>query len=56
MPWVNLVGEGARELATKYEVRGIPTMMLVDKEGKVVAVGNKLEALRPEVKKLLGDP
>ena len=53
VPWTNLVGEGAREQATKYGVRGIPTMLLVDKEGKVVAVGNKVESLRPRITELL---
>ena len=53
VPWTNLVGEGAREQATKYGVRGIPTMLLVDQEGKVVAVGNKVEPLRSRITELL---
>ena len=56
VPWTNLVGEEARALATKYEVRGIPTMMLVDKTGQVVAVGNKVETLEPQIQKLLEAP
>jgi thiol-disulfide isomerase/thioredoxin len=55
VPWTNVIGQQARDIATKYEVRGIPTMMVVDKEGKVVAVANKVETLKPEIKKLLGE-
>ncbi len=53
LPWPNLVGEKARQSATKYDVRGIPTMMLIDRKGNVVAVDHKVEALRPQIKKLL---
>ena len=51
--WTNLVGPDARELATKYGVRGIPTMMLVDKTGAVINVGNKVEQLEPHIQPLL---
>ena len=53
VPWANLIGEEAKELATKYEVRGIPTMVLVDQQGQVVAVANKVDTLKPQIKKLL---
>ncbi len=43
--WTNLVGEGTQELAQRYGVRGIPTMMLVDREGKVLAVEHQVAKL-----------
>jgi thiol-disulfide isomerase/thioredoxin len=52
--WETLAGEGTQDLATKYSVRGIPTMMLVDREGKIVAVAHNVAALTPLAEKLLG--
>jgi thiol-disulfide isomerase/thioredoxin len=52
-PWETLAGEEAQELADKYGVRGIPTMMLVDQKGIVVAVAHSSGALRPHAEKLL---
>jgi thioredoxin-related protein len=40
-------------LADQYGVRGIPTMMLIDKEGKVVGVSHGVAPLIPLVEKLL---
>jgi thiol-disulfide isomerase/thioredoxin len=54
IPWETLAGEGTQDLATKYSVRGIPTMMLVDREGKIVAVAHNVAALAPLAEKLLG--
>jgi len=56
IPWETLAGEGTQELAEKYGVRGIPTMMLVDKEGKIVGVAHNVEALAPLVEKLMAAP
>ncbi|QDU31594.1 Thiol:disulfide interchange protein TlpA [Anatilimnocola aggregata] len=53
IPWETLAGEEAGELATKYGVRGIPTMMLVDQQGNVVAVAHNIAALAPQAEKLL---
>jgi thiol-disulfide isomerase/thioredoxin len=53
LPWVTLAGEEAIELAGKYGVRGIPTMIVVDREGTVVAASHKLETLTPHIDKLL---
>lgn len=53
IPWETLVGEGATDLAEKYGVRGIPTMMLVDQKGSIVAVAHNVAALAPEAEKLL---
>jgi thiol-disulfide isomerase/thioredoxin len=52
--WETLAGEGTQDLAEKYSVRGIPTMMLVDREGKIVAVAHNVAALAPLAEKLLG--
>ena len=54
LPWTTLAGQDAQQLAEKYGVRGIPTMMLVDKEGKVVAVSHNVASLAPLAEKLLG--
>jgi thiol-disulfide isomerase/thioredoxin len=56
IPWDNLAGEGTQELASKYGIRGIPTMMLVDRDGKVVSVAHSLDALAPQAEKLLAAP
>jgi thiol-disulfide isomerase/thioredoxin len=56
IPWETLAGEGTQDLAEQYGVRGIPTMMLVDKEGKVVAVSHGVAPLLPLVEKLLAAP
>ncbi len=51
--WTNLVGEEAQQLAKQYGVRGIPTMMLVDRDGRVLAVAHQLEKLEPKIRELL---
>jgi thioredoxin-related protein len=56
IPWDTLAGEGTQDLAGKYGVRAIPTMMLVDKEGKIVGVAHNLAALTPQLEKLLEAP
>jgi thioredoxin-related protein len=53
--WVNLAGEETQEIARKYNVRGIPTMMLIDAEGKIVAVSHNLDELSGRIKKLLAE-
>jgi thioredoxin-related protein len=53
IPWETLAGEGTQDLADQYGVRGIPTMMLIDKEGKVVGVSHGVAPLIPLVEKLL---
>jgi len=51
--WETLAGDGTQDLAEKYGVRGIPTMMLVDKEGQIAGVAHNVAALAPLVEKLL---
>ncbi|MCO6457178.1 MAG: TlpA family protein disulfide reductase, partial [Pirellulaceae bacterium] len=51
--WTNLSGEDTQELAKKYGVRGIPTMMLVDAEGKIVAVSHNIDDLTGKLEELL---
>jgi thiol-disulfide isomerase/thioredoxin len=53
IPWETLAGDEAGELAEKYGVRGIPTMMLIDQKGNVVAVAHNIAALAPQAEKLL---
>lgn len=53
LPWTTLAGEKAQEMATKYGVRGIPTMMLVDADGKIVSVAHNIGALEKQAEALL---
>jgi thiol-disulfide isomerase/thioredoxin len=53
IPWVNLAGDETAELAKKYGIKAIPTLVLVDAEGVVVASANKLEALKPALDRLI---
>ncbi|MFO0902002.1 MAG: redoxin family protein [Pirellulales bacterium] len=53
IPWATLAGDETQELAKRYGVRGIPTMMLVDREGNIVAVAHQIGALQPKIAELL---
>ncbi len=54
VPWSQLVGEGAREAAQRYGVRSIPTMMLVDEQGKIIAMAHQVSKLAPQIEQRLG--
>ena len=51
--WTNLIGEDAIALAKKHGIVAVPTMFVVDGEGKVIAVGHGVDELRDEVEQLL---
>ena len=51
--WTNLAGDETQQLAKKYGVRGIPTMMLIDQTGKIIDVSNNVAKLAPQVEPLL---
>ena len=51
--WTNLAGDETQQLAKKYGVRGIPTMMLIDQTGKIVDVSHNVAKLAPQVEPLL---
>lgn len=53
LPWKTLAGEGNQATAEKYGVRGIPTLMLIDKEGKIRGVAHSIEQLTDTLAKLL---
>ena len=53
LPWATLAGSGTSDLADKYNVRGIPALMLVDAGGKVVATGQNLESVTAALVALL---
>ena len=46
-PWPNIIGVDGRTLAEKYNVTALPTMMVVDREGKILGVGHSVQTLRP---------
>jgi thiol-disulfide isomerase/thioredoxin len=56
LPWTNLVAEGARKAATRYGVRAIPTMIVVDQQGKVAAVSHRVADLTGTIEKLVKKP
>lgn len=45
MPWPILLKEDLTELAKKVAPRGIPTMILVDKDGKPIQSSQNMEQL-----------
>ena len=51
--WTNLVGDEALQIASKYGIRAIPTMLVVDAEGNVVGVGHKVSQIQSKVQQLL---
>ena len=55
LPWETLAGDETQELAEKYSIRGIPTMMVVDKEGKILGVAHQVQQLMPIIEKALGN-
>jgi len=52
IPWTTLSGEGTSAMAKKYGVRGIPTMMLIDRDGKVLGVSHNSGSFSDQMKKL----
>ena len=51
--WEQLAGEGCQDIAKKYSVVALPTLLLVDREGKIVAVSHKMADLTGKVTQLL---
>lgn len=51
--WATLAGERTAELADRYGVRGIPTMMLVDRDGTVLMTGHQAQPLIEKAEQLL---
>lgn len=55
IPWETLVGEGNQDIATTYGVRGIPTLMLVDQSGKVVAAAHNIAGIAKKAEEVLAN-
>ncbi len=53
LPWDTMSGEANQATADKYGVRGIPTMMLLDREGKIVGVSHSIGQLEKKLEELL---
>ena len=47
--WENLGGDGAKSAAETYGVSAIPTMMLIDPEGNIVAIDHQLAKLESQI-------
>src|SRR5262249_29212096 len=54
--WSNLVGPGADAAAKAYGVEEIPANFLVDREGKIIHVELREQALARTLARLLGGP
>ena len=59
IPWTNLYDDASKgwknPIAQKYNVRAIPTVLLVGKDGKVITANARGAALEQQLEKLLGD-
>lgn len=53
MPWQSVFGTDANAAADAAAVRAIPTMILLDGEGRVVKVANRIEELSQEFDRLV---
>jgi len=53
LPWTHLTGESAIAAARRYEVRGIPLFVLVDRDGKAVAVSHQTSDLAAKIESLV---
>lgn len=53
LPWITLAGQEAFDFAKRLGVAAIPTMLLVDTEGKVVAVSHGVAELAEQAETLL---
>jgi thiol-disulfide isomerase/thioredoxin len=47
--WPNIIGDDGRALAGQYGVTALPTMMVVDGKGTILAVGHSVQALRATI-------
>jgi thiol-disulfide isomerase/thioredoxin len=54
--WTNLVGAGADAAAKAYSVEDIPASFLIDREGKIIHVELRDQALTRTLAQLLGGP
>jgi len=54
LPWTHLTGADARRQAEKYGVRGIPSLMLVDGDGKIRQITHKVDEIATRLATELG--
>lgn len=54
-PWVNVVGDDAKGLAEELNIRGIPALLLIDKEGNVIAASHSVSDIASKLKKALAE-
>lgn len=53
LPWMQLSGDANSESADRLGIRGVPTLILVDRQGKVVASGHQLGDVEKQLQDLL---
>jgi thiol-disulfide isomerase/thioredoxin len=51
--WEHLVGDEPKSIAKELGVRAIPTLVLVDRDGTVIATSHKAEEMLPQATRLL---
>jgi thiol-disulfide isomerase/thioredoxin len=52
-PWVNVIAEDAKKISEELGIHAIPALLLVDKEGKVIAVSHSISEIAAALKKAL---
>jgi thiol-disulfide isomerase/thioredoxin len=53
LPWTNVIGNDASNVAKKYSITALPTMMAIGPNGKILAVAHRVEALKPAIEKAI---
>ena len=53
LPWTNVIGNDASNVAKKYSITAFPTMMAIGPDGKILAVAHRVEALKPAIEKAI---
>jgi peroxiredoxin len=55
LPWTTLAGQDATDFARRMGVRGIPTMLLIDRDGKVASIEHQVADLAGKAEMLLAN-
>lgn len=52
-PWANVIAEDAKKIAEELGIHAIPALLLVDKEGKIIATSHSISEIAAALKKAL---
>ena len=53
LPWTNVIGNDASNIAKRYSVTALPTMMAIGPDGKILAVAHRVETLKPAIQRAI---